>query len=86
MSTILAQAQTLVYTLLALMPSQYQRDSLEAMLGLFLEAEGKPLPHKSKIKSESALSRFLNVYGWSTHKLIRHVRQIALKQIHSQSS
>jgi hypothetical protein len=36
METILAHAQQLVYTLLSLMPSQYQRDNLEAMLGLFL--------------------------------------------------
>jgi hypothetical protein len=36
METILIQAQTLVYTLLGLMPTSYQRDSLQAMLGLFL--------------------------------------------------
>ena len=44
MEAILAQAQQIVYTLLSLMPSQYQRDNLEAMLGLFLEAQGRPLP------------------------------------------
>lgn len=56
MQTILAHAQQLVYTLLSLMPSQYQRDNLEAMLGLFLEAQGRPLPQHSKTKSASALS------------------------------
>ncbi len=33
MEAILAHAQQLVYTLLSLMPSQYQRDNLQAMLG-----------------------------------------------------
>lgn len=81
METILAHAQHLVYTLLSLMPSQYQRDNLEAMLGLFLEAQGHPLPQHSKTKSASALSRFLNIYSWSTRKLIRITRDYVLKQI-----
>jgi hypothetical protein len=29
------------------MPTAYQRDNLQAMLGLFLQAEGKPLPEYS---------------------------------------
>ncbi|MEA5550022.1 hypothetical protein VB713_03330 [Anabaena cylindrica UHCC 0172] len=53
------------------------------MLGLFLAADRKPLPHYSKAKSESALSRFLNISNWSTRKLIYHVRQQALEQINS---
>ena len=44
MQTILAHAQKLVYMLVSLMPSVYQRENLEAMLGLFLEAQGHPLP------------------------------------------
>ena len=58
MVSILAHAQQLVYTLLSLMPSIYQRENLEAMLGLFLDAQGHPLPEHSKAKSASALSRF----------------------------
>ncbi len=81
MQTILAHAQQLVYTLLSLMPSEYQRDNLQAMLGLFLEAQGHPLPQHSKTKSASALSRFLNIYSWSTRKLIRITRDYVLKQI-----
>ncbi len=81
MKTILAHAQQLVYTLLSLMPSQYQRDNLQAMLGLFLEAQGHPLPQHSKTKSASALSRFLNIYSWSTRKLIRITRDYVLQQI-----
>lgn len=34
METIFKYAQALVYRLLDLMPSSYQRESLEAMLGL----------------------------------------------------
>lgn len=83
METILAHAHNLMYTLLALMPSDYQRDSLKALLGLFLEAQGNPLPHYSQTKSESALSRFLNQYTWSTRSLIRQVRKTALEQIKS---
>jgi len=82
--TILAHAQGLVYTLLNLMPSTYQRDSLQALLGLFLEAQGHPLPEHSKTKSASALSRFLNVYPWSTRRLIRSTRSFVLQQILSQ--
>jgi hypothetical protein len=33
---MLAHAQDLVYTLKQLMPTHYQKDNLEAMLGLFL--------------------------------------------------
>jgi hypothetical protein len=44
MEIILAHAQKLVYTLLSLMPTAYQRDSLQALLGLFLAAQGHPLP------------------------------------------
>jgi hypothetical protein len=83
-TTLLAHAQQLIYILLSLMPSQYQRDSLQALLGLFLQAQGHPLPQHSKVKSASALSRFLNIYPWSTRKLIGTMRQTALKQILSQ--
>lgn len=71
MESILALALGLVYTLLSLMPSIYQRNNLEAMLALFLEAHGHPLPEHCKTKSASALSRFLNVYDWSTRSVIR---------------
>ncbi len=67
-----------VYTLVSLMPSVYQRENFEAMLGLFLEARGYPLPQHSRAKSPSALSRFLNIYDWSTRKIIRTTRQYIL--------
>jgi hypothetical protein len=81
MPTILAHAQGLVYTLLGLMPSAYQRDSLQALLGLFLQAQGHPLPEYCQVKSASALSRFLNEYQWSTRQMIRQVRQAVLDKL-----
>lgn len=51
---MLAHAQELVYNLSELMPTQYQKENLEAMLGLFLEGQGHPLPQHSKTKSPSA--------------------------------
>jgi Transposase DDE domain len=70
-----------VYTLLNLMPTAAQRDSLQVLLGLFLQADGRPLPEYSKIKSPGALSRFLNQYQWSTQGVIRALRQAILDQL-----
>jgi hypothetical protein len=81
--TILVHAQTLVYSLLNLMPTAYQRDNLQAMLGLFLQAKGKPLPEYSQVKSPSALSRFLNENRWSTRRVIRTVRHQMLSRLMS---
>ena len=84
MLSILAHAQNLVYTLLSLMPSVYQQENLEAMLGLFLKAQGYPLPQHSKTKSPSALSRFLNIYDWPTRSTIRTTRNRIIKEILSE--
>jgi hypothetical protein len=81
MVSILAHAQGLVYTLLSLMPSIYQQQNLEAMLGLFLQAQGHPLPEHCKSKSASALSRFLNIYDWSTRSVIRTTRARMIQEI-----
>lgn len=81
METILVHAQALVYTLLDLMPTSYQRESLQALLGLFLEAQGHPLPQHSQLKSPGAHRRFLNEYSWSTRQVIRAVRQQLLDQL-----
>jgi hypothetical protein len=53
--------------------------------GLFLEAQGHPLPEHSQTKSSSALSRFLNINPWSTREMIRTVRNHILKQIQEES-
>ncbi len=81
METIVEHAQGLVYSLLCLLPSVYQKASLNALLGLFLEAQGHPLPQHTSVKSASSLSRFLNHYGWSTRGVIRTTRQAVLGQI-----
>lgn len=84
---MLAYAQELVYSLKELMPTQYQKDNLEAMLALFLEAQGHPLPEHSQTKSPSAISRFLNINPWSTREMIRLIRrqtlQVVLKMLSS---
>ncbi|PSB13435.1 hypothetical protein C7B65_27030 [Phormidesmis priestleyi ULC007] len=81
METILEHAQGLVYALLGLMPSSDQKTSFSALLGLFLDASGHALPQHCPIKSASALSRFLNIYGWSTRSVLRTTRQTVLKQM-----
>ena len=81
METIVEYAQGLVYNLLCLMPSVYQKASLNALLGLFLEAQGHPLPQHTQVKSASALSRFLNQYHWSTRGVIRATRKAIFQQI-----
>ncbi len=48
METIVGHAQSLAYSLLCLMPSGYQKASLNALFGLFLEALGHPLPSPLK--------------------------------------
>lgn len=81
MSNLLAHAQELVYTLESFMPSTYQQENFTAMLGLFLQAKGYPLPQHSQTKSASALSRFLNIYDWPTRKIIRTTRKQILQEI-----
>ena len=78
---MLAHAQNLVYNISELMPTQYQKENLQAMLGLFLEAKGHPLPEHSSIKSASALSRFLNINPWSTREMIRTIRNHVVDQV-----
>lgn len=81
METIVEHAQSLVYRLLGLMPSIYQEASLKALLGMFLQGQGHPLPQHTQVKSASSLSRFLNHYGWSTRGLIQKTRQAVLQQL-----
>jgi Transposase DDE domain len=81
METIVEYAQQLVYSLLSLMPSMYQKASLNALFGRFLEAQGHPLPQHTQVKSASSLSRFLNHYDWSTRNVIRTTRQTVLQQV-----
>jgi len=72
--SILPQVDELLSTLKDLMPTIYQQETLESILGLFLDTQGNAVPHHCLTKSESAISRFLNHYNWSTRSLIRTVR------------
>lgn len=74
-------ARRLVYELLDLMPSVYQRASLKAMLALFLGTRGTALPEHATHKSPSALSRFLNLYDWPTASVIRILRREVLRML-----
>ena len=81
METILQHAQGLVYSLICLMPSPYQKASLKVLFGLFLEQQGHALPEHTPVKSASSLSRFLNHYNWSTRQVIRMTPQAVLQQL-----
>ncbi len=84
MTFILPQAEELIATLKEVMPTIYQEETLESLLGLFLSGRGNSIPHHCQTKSESAISRFLNYYNWSTRKVIRTVRTYILNLIRSQ--
>ena len=54
MDYILPQAEELLLTLKQLMPTIYQQETLESLLGLFLSGKGNGVPHHCQTKSESA--------------------------------
>ena len=62
METIAKHAQGLVYSLRCLMLSLYQKASLNALLGLFLEAQGHPLPQHTQSKSWLFRIPYANVF------------------------
>ncbi|GFZ92441.1 transposase [Okeania sp. KiyG1] len=51
---------------------------------MFLHSQGNAVPHHCQTKSESAISRFLNHYNWSTRSLIRTVRSFILNLVLSE--
>ena len=81
MTLILPQVEELISTLKQLMPSIYQQETLESIVGIFLSGKGNAVPHHCQTKSESAISRFLNYYNWSTRSVIRTVRSYVLSLI-----
>lgn len=81
---ILPQVDELLSNLKDLMPTIYQQETLESVIGLFLDGQGHSLPHHCLTKSESAISRFLNHYNWSTRSLIRTVREFILNLVLAQ--
>ena len=81
MASILPQVEQLITNLKELMPTIYQSETLESLLGLFLSGKGNAVPHHCQTKSESAISGFLNYYNWSTRSVIRTVRSYVLNLI-----
>ncbi|MGK7879226.1 MAG: transposase [Crocosphaera sp.] len=81
---ILPQVEELLSTLKDLMPTIYQKETLESILGLLLDGQGNAVPHHCETKSESAISRFLNHYNWPTRSLIRTIRSFILNLVLSQ--
>lgn len=75
-------AQALVYRLMQLMPSGHLCASLQCLLALFLEAQ-RSRASDAVTKSEAALSRFLNRYGWSTMRAMQTTRQQCKRLIES---
>jgi hypothetical protein len=71
-------AQHLLSTLLALLPTADQQASLKALVSQFLESDGNARPEHTEVKSATSLSRFLNQYQWNTRGLIREVRSQTL--------
>ena len=58
MNQILPQAEELLSTLKQLMPTMYQQETLESILGLLLEGQGNSVPHHCQTKSASAKASF----------------------------
>jgi Transposase DDE domain len=80
-NTILPCAQSLLYTLVGLMPSPYQILSLQAVFTMFWESQRVALPEQCILKSPAALSRFFNEYGWPTRSVIRATRKHVLNEL-----
>ena len=81
MDKLLPSIKIFVTSLLGLMPTTYQKQSLEAIFGLLLEATGTAAPEHCQSKSPASLSRFLNRYDWSTHSLIKSLRNWIVEQL-----
>ena len=58
MNHILPQAQELLSTLKQIMPTIYQQETLESLLGLFLSGKGNGVPHHCQ--TQSAISHKLS--------------------------
>jgi hypothetical protein len=52
MTPILPQAEELLSILKQLMPTMYQKETLESILALLLQGQGHSLPHHCLTKSE----------------------------------
>lgn len=64
-----------------LFTNPHHQSSFQALLALFLKADGRPQPHHATSKSASALSRFLNQYPWPDRHLIRTTRKALITSL-----
>jgi hypothetical protein len=75
------EARTIFNTTQKQFATNHQRQTFNALIAAFLEADGNPRPEHAPIKSPSAFSRFLNLYNWNARSIIRAVRTAILTQI-----
>jgi Transposase DDE domain len=75
------EARTIFNTIQALIATNHQLQTFNALIAAFLEADGNPRPEHAPVKSPSAFSRFLNLYDWNARAIIRAVRSAILTQI-----
>ncbi|TSA81456.1 hypothetical protein FNU79_15110 [Deinococcus detaillensis] len=58
-------------------------NTVQVLLCLSVAASGQPQPTRATVKSPAALSRFFNLYTWSTTSAMRAMPTHALKQLRS---
>jgi hypothetical protein len=75
------EARTIFNTIQSQFVTKHQRQTFNALIAAFLEADGNPRPEHAPVKSPSAFSRFLNLYDWNARAIIRAVRSAILTQI-----
>jgi hypothetical protein len=75
------EARTVFNTIQALITTSHQRQTFNALMAAFLEADGNPRPEHAPIKSPSAFSRFLNQYDWNARAIIQAVRTAIIAQL-----
>jgi hypothetical protein len=75
------EARAVFNTIQALITTNHQLQTFNALIAAFLEADGNPRPEHAPIKSPSAFSRFLNQYDWNARAIIQAVRTAILVQL-----
>jgi hypothetical protein len=75
------EALSVFNTIQALITTRYQRQTFNALIAAFLEADGNPRPEHAPIKSASAFSRFLNQYHWNARSIVQKIRTAIIAQL-----
>jgi Transposase DDE domain len=74
------RSRRLYSDILAVFARKQHLDTVQVLLCHFLAALGEPRLNSATVKSPSAISRFLNHYGWNLRAVIRVMRRHALEQ------